>query len=75
MLYRHNIHMYLEFRLSSRSVVFFYLLYYWASRSQSQALNSNLLRGKLKLQWQYEQQNQNLLQKVELESTLRNMLP
>ena len=25
--------------------------------TQSQALNSNLLRDKLKLQWQYEQQN------------------
>ena len=43
---------YFEFRQSSRSATFlFYLRVAVLRESQSQALNSNLLRDKLKLQW------------------------
>ena len=44
---------YFEFRLSSRSAMFLFFICRVAGlrESQSQALNSNLLREKLKLQW------------------------
>ena len=44
---------YLEFRLNSRSSMFFFFICHVTGlgESQSQALNSNLLRDKLKLQW------------------------
>ena len=42
---------YLEFRLSSWAAMFFICRVAGLPESQSQALNSNLLRDKLKLQW------------------------
>ena len=53
-MYRANFRellVYLEFRLSLRAAMFFICHVAGLRESQSQALNSNLLRDKLKLQW------------------------
>ena len=46
-----KLQVYFEFRLSSTSAMFFICCVVALHESQSQALNSNLLRDKLKLQW------------------------